>query len=117
MEPHRVCIKKAELKKRGIDSLIEWKREAGNHYIGRTLTYYVPGAQGSIYANPFSLKKYSRERSLELYEEHLKSNIKLMERLPEILEWKELGCWCLPNEPCHGDILLRIAREQVKNKE
>lgn len=116
MEPQRVCIKKAELNKRGISSLLEWKTNTHNHYIGRNLTYYVSGATGSIYANPFSLRKYSRERSLQLYEEHLRNRTDLMERIEEVLEWEELGCWCLPDEDCHGDVLLRVAKEKKENK-
>ena len=27
----------------------------------------------------------------------------------ELLGGKDLGCYCEPGQPCHGDILLRIA--------
>jgi len=29
----------------------------------------------------------------------------------EPLRGKNLGCWCKVGEPCHGDILLRLANE------
>jgi hypothetical protein len=28
------------------------------------------------------------------------------------LRGKDLACWCAPGQPCHADVLLRIANEQ-----
>lgn len=30
----------------------------------------------------------------------------------EELRGKDLACWCSPNQPCHADVLLRIANEE-----
>ena len=32
-----------------------------------------------------------------------------VEEVREQLRGKNLACWCKPNEPCHADVLLRLA--------
>jgi Domain of unknown function (DUF4326) len=74
-------------------------------YIGRA----VPsrGLKRSKWANPF--KEGDRAEVIAEYEEHLLSSPELMAALPE-LRGKVLACWCAP-EPCHGDVLVRLANE------
>ncbi len=107
-----VNIKKEELKKRGISNLEEWNAKNNTLYIGRH-NVYVKGAIASKWQNPFSVKKYGRDKCLEMYEEYIKSKPEFYNSLEE-LEGKELGCWCKP-ESCHGDILIRLLEEK-KNK-
>lgn len=77
-------------------------------YIGRNMSFYVKGANKSKWANPFSVKKYGREKCLEMYKEYiLKSD--LMDDLDE-LKGKTLLCWCYP-ERCHGNILIELMEE------
>lgn len=104
-----VNVKKAFLKKRGIADFAEWVSREDSVYIGRNMSFYVPGAVGSKWANPFPVKKYGRDVCLQKYEEYIRENAELMSQLGE-LEGKELGCWCSP-EPCHGDILMKIMTE------
>ena len=35
----------------------------------------------------------------------------LLDRLGE-LEGKTLGCWCKPDQACHGDILIELLKER-----
>tara|TARA_B100001996_G_C18600215_1_gene569539 strand:- start:405 stop:701 length:297 start_codon:yes stop_codon:yes gene_type:complete len=64
----------------------------------------------SIWANPFTVKQCgSVEKACEKYEEWIRTQPKLMKRLPE-LKGKVLGCWCKPG-PCHGDVLVRLLDE------
>ena len=105
-----VNVKKAELNKRGISDFEEWSGRENTLYIGRNMNFYVKGALGSKWANPFSAKKFGREECLRLYEERIRQNEDLMGSLDE-LRGKELGCWCKP-EGCHGDILIKL----LKNK-
>lgn len=58
---------------------------------------------------PFSVKKYGRDKCLELYKEYIENNQELKSQLPE-LKNKVLGCWCHP-EKCHGDILLELVNQ------
>lgn len=37
------------------------------------------------------------------------ARIVISSNLPVRLGGKDLACWCKPDEPCHADVLLRIA--------
>jgi len=103
-----ICIRKAELKKRGYRDLEHWLEDENHLYIGRN-NCYVKGTFSSIWRNPFSVKKFGREGCITQYEKHIRANKELMKRLPE-LAGKVLGCWCKP-EACHGDVLVKLVSE------
>lgn len=101
-----VSVKVAQLRKRGLKNFAEWAESKNHVYIGRNMDFYVKGARKSVWANPFSVKKYGREGCLREYERYIRGSPELMARLEE-LRGKELGCWCKPEE-CHGDVLVRL---------
>ena len=103
-----VNVKKAELNKRKIKDFVAWSKLPTSIYIGRNMNFYIKGAHQSKWANPFSVKKYGREKCLELYQEYIINTPELYNNLHE-LQGKELGCWCHP-EPCHGDILIKLLK-------
>lgn len=76
-------------------------------YIGRAV--YMGGWRlpQSKWHNPYSVKKYGRDRALQLFETYAKQH--LLSDLEE-LRGKNLACWCAP-EPCHGHILLQLLCE------
>lgn len=81
-------------------SVVHCKRAPFDVYIGR------PGKWG----NPFTIgKDGTREQVIAKYEAWLKTQPALLAQLPE-LKGKTLGCWCSP-QPCHGDVLERLANE------
>lgn len=106
-----INIRKANLNKLGFRDLEHWLEDGNHIYIGRN-NCYVKGAKGSIWKNPFSVKKFGRDGCLIQYEEYLRKNKKLMDNLSS-LKGKVLGCWCAP-EGCHGDILVKLLKEQEK---
>ena len=107
-----VNVKKAELKKRGIADLLEWRSRADAAYIGRAMRF-VPGAEtASRWANPFSVERYGRARCLELFEARVRGNHGGLWDALEELRGKELGCWCAP-ERCHGDVLRALLSEKA----
>lgn len=61
------------------------------------------GKQSKWY-NPYTAKQYGREKSNELYREHLEKDPLLLWSLWE-LDNKILGCHCKP-KLCHGDVVL-----------
>jgi hypothetical protein len=62
----------------------------------------------SKWANPFKIgRDGTREEVLAQYERWLRAAPGLMAALPELRD-RDLACWCAP-EPCHGDLLLRLA--------
>lgn len=107
-----VNVKKKELQKRGFKDFQDWNSKENTLYIGRNMSYYVPGTTKSKWCNPYSLKKFTLEKSLELYESYIINEPNLYNSLEE-LRGKELGCWCKPTK-CHGDILLRLLGDLKK---
>ena len=94
------------------NNLEKWLEDPNHVYIGRNMSFYVPGAKKSKWANPFSVKKYGREGCLSQYRDYILES-PLLYKLVE-LEDKELGCWCTP-ESCHGDVLVELFKEKVLN--
>lgn len=98
-----------------------WKMPKNTVYVGRP----------SIWGNPFTAKDKEWEGEhiepktlVLLYEVYLaetfdlKKNKKqsdmdqiLLEAFLEPLRGKNLACWCPKNQPCHADVLLRLANK------
>jgi Domain of unknown function (DUF4326) len=53
------------------------------------------------------------EKAVELYEQHLADNFSERD-IRHCLRDKDLACWCALDEPCHADVLLRIANSRPK---
>ena len=87
-----------------------WLAYDSNHiYIGRDMSVYVPGAIKSKWHNPYTIKKCNNDINLclKLYKEYLLKNTSLFNDIHE-LQGKVLGCWCVSENKCHGDILLEL---------
>lgn len=67
----------------------------------------------SMWANPFTIKKYGLEKALELYKEHLEGLLEDDDMYEDFLtlKGKRLGCWCGSTGLCHGDIIRRRLRQ------
>ena len=111
MMTHVINVKKENLKKNGFKDFEDWNIDDDHIYIGRNMNFYVKGTFDSKWKNPYTVKKYGREKCLEMYKEYVK-NGPLYNSLEE-LYGKELGCWCKP-EKCHGDILIELLNEKMK---
>lgn len=77
-------------------------------YIGR------PSFWGNPFPLPIGRKATDEERNecLEKYEAWLKTQPHIIARAKEELRGKDLVCFCAPKR-CHGDVLLRIANEEL----
>ena len=108
METRVVSIRVSDL--RAIyNSLEEWLKHPNHVYIGRK-SPHIKGSINSKWLNPFPVPQYTREQSIRLYEEYIRTKrLDLMVSLGE-LEGKVLGCWCHPL-PCHGDVLVKLLEE------
>lgn len=82
-------------------------------YIGRAMFRGGWKLKKSIWANP-----YKGSDTLDQYREHVTSKPELMSALHE-LDGKVLGCWCKKNgnEPCHGDVLVQLLKEQQEQQD
>jgi hypothetical protein len=52
----------------------------------------------------------SAEEALKYYEKMILKSPYLLNMLNE-LKGKNLACWCRPDEPCHAEILLKLANK------
>jgi hypothetical protein len=88
----------------------------------RTKGYKTPAntvfvGRPTRWGNPFDDPKLSNAEKVRLYEAWI---TELMAVVPAIrdnilkLRGKNLACWCKLSEPCHADVLLRIANEDAK---
>lgn len=112
-----INIRKKYLIELGYKDFAEWATDDNHVYIGRNMTFYVPGTYASKWANPFPVKKFGLQKCLEMYEQYIRDHPDLYNSLSE-LEGKTLGCWCKngdsdsdPEINCHGDILLKLMKE------
>ena len=70
------------------------------------------------WGNPFDWRKMGKQQAARKYEDwltnqiarkyHQKQNQWILKHLRE-LRGKDLACWCKLDEPCHADVLLRLA--------
>ena len=111
----RTSVKISNLRKNGYSDLENWMTNPDNLYVGRKgrVNIVYPNGESKIFfypdskwRNPFKLKEYSTEQCIELYKKHLyESGLYL--QIAE-LHGKNLGCFCLPENRCHIDIILEL---------
>lgn len=111
-----VSVRLKEIKKMGYNSFQEWVDDPDNVYIGR-INQHVAGTFNSKWRNRYSVKKYGRDKCIEMYEDSFRYGelAQLQHFLPELVG-KRLGCWCAP-EACHGHVLLHMIHEMGLEKE
>lgn len=105
-ETKLINCRKSNLVNLGYRDLVHWLEDDEHIYIGREMEFYVKGAKGSKWRNPYSVKKYGRDECLQRYRQNIKNSPELLHSLEE-LRGKTLACWCAPL-PCHGDILIEL---------
>ncbi len=117
MATKHVCVKKDNLNKIGCDNFREWLADPRNIYVGRAGRLSIKEKNGDItffryagskWGNPFIVSEDSPvERVLQLYKNHLEKSglIKQVKNL----KGYNLGCFCLPNAPCHAKVLSDLA--------
>jgi hypothetical protein len=88
----------------------DWKMPANAIYVGRPTVWGNPYVVGSKLMNGETL---TAEKAVALYEQHLADNFSERD-IRHCLHDKDLACWCALDEPCHADVLLRIANSRPK---
>lgn len=104
-----------------------WKMPEGAVYVGRPTEWGNPYVKGACCSyNRFGilvqLTVESRLHSVQLFERWVNrdplvpksgwnkhSDVPTVAHIRAALGGKDLACWCPLNEPCHADVLLRIA--------
>lgn len=118
--PIGVCLKVAELRKRGYSNLAEWRSTPGNVQVtraGRVFIYADDKSKtvltypSSKWANPFKVSQYGLQGCLERFEAYLLDMLDRDEharqRFLQLADVNELGCYCAPDSACHSDIIIK----------
>lgn len=116
-----VCVKVRNIRPH-YQNLKDWMEDPQNVYIGRKGIVFIDKARfpktDSIWANPYKIGvDGTREEILEKYRAHILHRIHLDPQLKMKLinlRGMRLGCWCQSSENCHGDILVEIINEMIK---
>lgn len=100
-----------------------WRAPAGAVYVGRGTRWGNPtrvmyrrdtGAWHAEHDNGgavggFQTAAEARRFAVAAYEHHLDTHPYLAKAVRELLAARDLMCWCPVGEPCHADVLLRVA--------
>lgn len=115
--PKGVCVKVKHLRPT-YDDLCEWLACESHVLVTRKGRVFIKGEifhyPGSEWANPFPVKEYGLEQSLELYEQHLTQLLRtpaVRERFSVLRDATEIGCFCEPGARCHRDVILTRLNE------
>ena len=73
--------------------------------------FIVPGDIKVIYKTGIFDKPITLKQSIQWYRIWLKFQIEAKNLNVKDLRGKNLACWCKPGEPCHADILLKLANK------
>jgi hypothetical protein len=102
--------KKQEAKRIQRKRTPDWRKPRGAVYVGR----------GSRWGNPYRIGEedpmflnqlMDAEAAVRMYEWYLAATPELVAAIKTELRGKVLACWCPLDQPCHADVLLRIANE------
>ena len=119
MFPKLIDVHVKNLQNIGFNNLNDWLSNPKHLYIGRRNIYV--GVEQSKFHNPFPVKKYGLNQSIKLYYELWKNK-----DVKELMNYEEIGCWCLncvdiPSSiddcECHGQVLLYILNQQINEVE
>ena len=88
-----------------------WRMPANTVYVGRPTIwgnrytapefFYVPGFSGTL--------THARQACVDRFEYEMNAYFLFRERVKFQLAGKNLACWCPLDQPCHADVLLKIA--------
>lgn len=86
-----------------------WKMPPNTIYVGRPTKYGNPFRIGDTHP-VFHDVKMDAQDAVDMYEWGM-SYIR-----PDLseLRGKDLACWCPLDQPCHADVLLKLAMKQLK---
>lgn len=84
-----------------------WRKPEGAIYVGR----------GNHWGNPYTVEDHGRQGSVDLYEADLRhswAGAGIYKKLRDELRGKDLMCWCRLDQPCHADVLLKLANKDPR---
>ena len=98
-EPYRIQRKRSS----------GWRMPENTVYVGRPTKWGNPFAIGK--KNPCGTITKDHRHAVSLFVGFAPQNEKLVTAAKKELRGKNLACWCASDQPCHADVLLKIANE------
>lgn len=110
-----------------------WRMPKGAAYVGRKTEWGNPYVLGAVCAYHrfgirVELSVESRLHAVQLFERwvardplvprsdwNVHTDAPTIDRIRAELAGKDLACWCPLDQPCHADVLLRIANEVLSD--
>ena len=85
-----------------------WRMPPNTVYVGRPSGWGNPYAINGYYGNGYSgTLTQARQWCVDVFENEMSDYY--LERVKLLLAGKNLACWCPLDQPCHADVLLKIA--------
>lgn len=102
-----------EVAKSDVPVRIQLSRRGGWRMPANTVKVCRPGPFGNPYkaGDPHIGSNADAKMAFFNFMWRTEKGIALSERARRELRGKNLACWCKPGEPCHADVLLKIANE------
>lgn len=99
---------------------VQLSRRKGWRLPPNTVVVSRPGRWGNpfVVGTPENGGNITRQMAVEQYERALREG-RLVRKMADLSELagKNLACWCPLDQPCHADVLLRLARSASDPKE
>lgn len=66
-------------------------------------------ARPTRWGNPFTVEEFGPHEAVRRYEQMIRWKLAEDPHLLDELRGRDLCCWCKPDQPCHADVLLKLA--------
>jgi hypothetical protein len=86
-----------------------WRKPEGAITVARPSAWGNPFRLGAVVTVDDVEVTLDRDTMIALYRRWLAEQPGLVEKAREELAGHDLACWCPEDEPCHADVLLRVA--------
>lgn len=82
-------------------------------YVGRPSPYGNPWSHKPSRLVSDAFRVATAREAVERFREHLMATPELVELIRRELRGRNVACWCGPEGPCHGDVILEVANSEV----
>ncbi|MFI6510075.1 DUF4326 domain-containing protein [Streptosporangium sp. NPDC050855] len=107
-EPKRVQLRRTK----------DWRKPEGAVVVSRPSRWGNPFKIGEVFRfaeNDELIMGVVRnhEQAVDLFRRYLAARPDLRDMIRAELAGRDLCCWCKPEDPCHADVLLAVANEEM----
>lgn len=89
-----------------------WRMPPNTVKVDRTTAYGNPWKVG-VWSNHYGRNIETAEEAVERYQTMLAEEPVMAAVVRDYLRGKNLACWCRLDQPCHADVLLKLANQPV----